>query len=223
MRPIGAYGQSVNRHPWGKAARFKAQPHLSGHDGGHTINLRQFALDGLVLHGRLKDIDGYTICLDTNLTQSLDKADQAEANTKKRIDKFIARKRLEAPIDTESQPQWTPLNPCLQLDLAAAGISSLIWATGFGYDFSWIKLPIFDRRGYPIYKRGVTGRTGLYFVGLRWLHTRGSGLFYGVGKDAQYIANRIQARKTALPRWGNAIQQLLGTPAHLFRNRQRAR
>jgi putative flavoprotein involved in K+ transport len=77
------------------------------------------------------------------------------------------------------------------LDLEQAGISSVIYATGFTYDFSWIDLPIFDERGYPRYARGVTELPGLYFVGLHWMHTAGSGLFSQVSRDAEYVVEHI--------------------------------
>ena len=67
----------------------------------------------------------------------------------------------------------------------------MIYGTGFYFDFRWLEFPIFDDRGYPRYQRGVTEVTGLYFVGLQWLHTMGSGLFSQVGRDAEYIVGQL--------------------------------
>ena len=78
-----------------------------------------------------------------------------------------------------------------ELDLAASGISGLVWATGFNADWSWVDLPVFDGNGYPDHRRGVTSLPGLYVVGLPWLYTWGSGRFVGVGRDADFIAERI--------------------------------
>ena len=67
----------------------------------------------------------------------------------------------------------------------------MIYATGFHRNFSWIDLPVFDETGYPGYQRGITDLPGLYFIGLHWMHTQGSGLFYGVGRDAEYVVDHL--------------------------------
>jgi putative flavoprotein involved in K+ transport len=77
------------------------------------------------------------------------------------------------------------------LDLQAAGISTIVWASGYRPDFSWIQIPIFDERGSPAHRRGVTAFPGLHFLGLPWLHKRKSSLLYGVGEDAAFIASAI--------------------------------
>ena len=77
------------------------------------------------------------------------------------------------------------------LDLKQSGISSVIFGTGFHFDFGWIDLPVFDERGYPRYDRGVTAIPGLYLVGLHWMYTQGSGLFYQVGRDAEYVIDHL--------------------------------
>ena len=76
-------------------------------------------------------------------------------------------------------------------DLAEAHVSTVIYATGFHRDFEWIALPVFDEGGYPRYDRGITEIPGLYFCGLHWMYTQGSGLFYGVGDDAQYVVDHL--------------------------------
>ena len=77
------------------------------------------------------------------------------------------------------------------LDLQSSGISTIIWATGYNFDFSLVKMPIVDADGYPIQTRGVTAYPGLYFLGLPWLHSRSSGILFGVGDDAAYVASHI--------------------------------
>jgi len=83
------------------------------------------------------------------------------------------------------------------LDLKSAGISSVIWATGYKFNFNLVKLPIFDEDGYPVQKRGVTEYSGLYFVGLPFLHTSQSGLIAGVGDDAAHVVSAITAGEKA--------------------------
>jgi putative flavoprotein involved in K+ transport len=77
--------------------------------------------------------------------------------------------------------------------------SSVIWATGFGLDHSFVKAPVFDANGQVMHRRGVTEAPGLYFLGLPWLHTRGSALLGFVKDDAQYLAERIRAHSATAP------------------------
>jgi putative flavoprotein involved in K+ transport len=81
-----------------------------------------------------------------------------------------------------------------ELDLKAAGITSVIWAVGYQYDYSLVKLPVLDQDGYPRQVRGCTEYPGLYFVGMMWLHTLKSGTLLGVGEDAAFIASDIASR-----------------------------
>jgi putative flavoprotein involved in K+ transport len=87
--------------------------------------------------------------------------------------------------DLFSQP--IPTVPALQ----AAEISTVIWSTGYSFDFGWVKLPILDEIGAPIQQRVVTSVPNAYFLGLHWMHTFKSGVLFGVGEDAQYLADRI--------------------------------
>ena len=82
-----------------------------------------------------------------------------------------------------------------ELDLKDSGISIILWATGYNFDFSLVKLPIADADGYPIQKRGVAEYEGLYFLGMPWIHNRRSGILFGVGDDAAYLAAQIVARE----------------------------
>ncbi|MNL15749.1 putative oxidoreductase CzcO [compost metagenome] len=72
------------------------------------------------------------------------------------------------------------------------GVKSVVWATGYRYDFDWLQVPVLDERGKPIHRRGVTGSEGLYFLGLPWLYRRNSAQLGGVGRDAAFLARRIE-------------------------------
>jgi putative flavoprotein involved in K+ transport len=198
----GWLDKPVGEHPLGTAVRFKAHPHLSGRDGGHTINLRQLALDGVRLHGRLQTIEGTTLHFADDLAVTLDAIDAKCLDELKNIDTFIAENGIEAPPDDSLHVEWQPGDISLELDMERAGIGCVIFATGYRFDFSWIDLPIFDERGYPRYQRGVTDIPGLYFVGLHWLHSQGSGLFSRVGRDAGYVIDHLRqaGRRTGLGR-----------------------
>ena len=79
----------------------------------------------------------------------------------------------------------------LDLDLSVAGISTVIWASGYRLDFGWLNLPILDEYGVPRQDRGVSEVPGLHFLGLPWLHTFVSAALVGVGSDARYLAGRM--------------------------------
>jgi putative flavoprotein involved in K+ transport len=187
----GSMEMPVDRHPKGHAIRFQAHPHLSGRDGGHTVDLRQMALDGVRLHGKVLGAEGKVLRLADNLAETLDAVDRFCQAEMEGIDAFIAEQGINAPEEEVAPIDWQPKPEPTEIDLAATGITTVIYATGFHFDFGWIGLPVFDGRGYPRYRRGVTDQPGLYFVGLHWMHTQGSGLFYGVGRDAEHVVGNL--------------------------------
>ena len=187
----GFLDMPVDQHPMGLEIRFAPHEHLTGRDGGRTINLRQLALNGVNLLGRLVDADGSQLHIANDLEASLDAIDSECAETLALIDQYIADNEIEAPPDDLVPIDWRPGSIGATLDLQQADISSVIYATGFTYDFSWIDLPIFDARGYPAYERGVTDSPGFYFVGLHWMHTAGSGLFSQVARDSKFVVDHL--------------------------------
>jgi putative flavoprotein involved in K+ transport len=78
-------------------------------------------------------------------------------------------------------------------------VSSVIWATGFDLDHSWVDVPVFDDNGQVVHRRGVTALPGLYFLGLPWLYTRGSALLGWVQHDARYLAEQIDTARRGKP------------------------
>jgi putative flavoprotein involved in K+ transport len=176
-------------------ARFVSNPQVSGQGGGHDLNPHQFARDGLRLLGHAQGCRDGRLSLAPDLHERLAANDKFDAELVKGIDNFIAANGLDAP--PEARPVLrdgfdVPLQT--ELDLAAAGIGSVIWATGYAYDFSLVRLPIFEPNGYPLQTRGVTDQPGLYFLGMPWLHKPKSGLLLGVGEDAEYLADHLEAR-----------------------------
>jgi putative flavoprotein involved in K+ transport len=175
--------------------KYLENPQATGVRGGHTINLHQFVRDGVVLLGHARDCQDGKISLAPDLVESLAKSDQFELDTLKRIDEAILQSGMNFP--EEKQPELrdgyaSEIIP--SLDLKTAGISSIIWAMGYQFDYSLVKLPVFDEDGFPLQKRGVTSFPGLYFIGLPWLFKRQSDLLYGVGEDAEYIAATIAGK-----------------------------
>ena len=166
-------------------------PHLSGRDGGRTIDLRQMALDGIRLHGKVLEVEGGCFRLSDDLPETLDGVDDVCRAEMEGIDSFIEENGLDVPPEEVAPVDWQPEPEHTLFDLSGAGISTVIYATGFHFDFSWIDLPVFDERGYPRYVRGVTEIPGLYFCGRHWMYSQGSGLFYGVGEDAEYVVGNL--------------------------------
>jgi putative flavoprotein involved in K+ transport len=188
---LGDYATTVAQLPSPKA-KFAGKPIISGTRGGHTLNLHQFARDGVTLLGHLRGVHEGKIELAPDLHESLAAADRFEADFVGRVDAYISRTGMAAPEETLLAVRDGFEQPTLtELDLGAMGVANVIWATGYEFDFSLVRLPIFDADGYPVQTRGVTEVPGLFFVGLPWLHNAKSGLIYGVGEDAAYIAEMI--------------------------------
>lgn len=176
-------------------AKFAGNPHLSGKAGGRSLNLHQFARDGVTLLGRLQDARASILHFAPDLKDNLARADKVEADIVKMIDGYIQREGLSAPLETlPALRDGYAAEVISELDVDAAGIHTIIWAMGYDFDFSWVKLPVFDADGYPQQQRGVTASPGLYFMGLPWMHKQKSGLLLGVGEDAAHIASVIAAR-----------------------------
>ena len=194
MEKMGYYIRTVDELGSSKD-KFAPSAHCSGKDGGHTINLHQFAKDGVTLLGRVANIEGNQIKFASDLKENLAEADKFEREFTQEVDEYIESKGLD--IHNETLPHLTDgfeADEILELNIHEEGITSIIWATGFTFDFSWIKLPVFDEDGYPIQDCGVSDYPGLYFVGMTFLCTGISGLLAGVGDDAKHIAEKIQER-----------------------------
>lgn len=176
------------------AARFDCNPHCSGNDGGHDIDLRQLARQGMHLYGRLEAVDGVRLEFSSDLAERLKFADtKFDEEFRPLFDAYIAAAGVAAPPDDRSKPDDFVPPIVTRLELDAAGIANVIWATGYGLDFSWVDLPIFDEWGYPRHVRGVTEQPGLYAVGLPWLYSEPSSVFAGVGDDARYVVEHLVA------------------------------
>jgi putative flavoprotein involved in K+ transport len=192
---LGYYDLSVDDHPLKEGVRKKANHYVTGRDGGRDIDLRKFARDGMSLYGRLNGMADGTLSFGDDLKTNLDRADEVSESIKATIDRFIESNGIDAPAEARYVPVWEPPAPAIrELDLERAGISSVIWCMGFAADFGFVDVPVFDGKGYPWHRRGVTNVEGLYFLGLPWLYTWGSGRFSGIARDAAHVADKIEAR-----------------------------
>ena len=195
---MGGFDRTVNDVP-SLDVRFGSSAHTSGSKGGHDIYLKAFARDGVRLLGRLEGASGHRLTFQDNLQATLDGIEEHAARWRAGVDQFIETNDMDVPVEPVREPQGladihVTASP-LELDLREAGISTIIWATGFRYDYSWIKLPITGKRGYLVQRRGVTAWPGLYFSGLHWMYSAKSAQFIGVSEDAQHIAENIAARR----------------------------
>ncbi|SFB01033.1 putative flavoprotein involved in K+ transport [Collimonas sp. OK607] len=186
------YDLPVDRHPLGTGVREKTNHYVTGRDGGRDIDLRKFALEGMQLYGRFENITDGIANFGPGLAKYLDDADAVSESIKDSIDKFIATNQIDAPEEERYVPVWQPPTDIPDsIDLKQNNIVAVIWCVGFRTDFSWIEEPIFDGRGYPGHDRGITRSPGLYFLGLPWQYTWGSGRFSGIARDAAYVAEHI--------------------------------
>jgi putative flavoprotein involved in K+ transport len=185
------YDMPVDKHPLREGVRDNTNHYVTGRDGGRDIDLRRFATQGMELFGLMHDFDGEDFKFAPNLSENLSAADAVYNNINKRIDQYILDNNIEAPVGETYQPVWEPKAERESLNLAESEITSIVWCIGFKPNFSWLNAPIFNGQGYPQHSRGVTPETGLYFIGLPWLHTWGSGRFSGISVDAEYISQQI--------------------------------
>jgi putative flavoprotein involved in K+ transport len=180
------------------AEKFVCHPHTSGRAGGHDIYLRNLGREGVILLGRVQSTRDGKVILAADLNENLAKADEFAENVLQQLDAAVEKLGMALPDDLNPRGIGGDVpyesRPILELDLRASGITSVVWATGYQLDFTWIRLPVLDQLGYPIQQRGVSPVAGLYFVGLEWLYKPKSGLLLGVGEDAAHVSSMIATR-----------------------------
>lgn len=174
------------------AARFACNPQLSGHGGGHTVSLRRMAADGVRLAGRLEGFDGRRATFRGDLNETLDFSERFFVERFKRaFDTFAERVGEPLPPPDESEPLSVDVPELTELDLAAEGIGTVIWTSGFRPAFDWLDVPVLDAFGLPVTDAGQTSIPGLSFIGTPWLVDMGSANLIGVGRDAEALVARI--------------------------------
>lgn len=208
LEQMGYYDLPINQHPQKEKVRTKTNHYVTGRDGGREIDLRQFALEGMQLYGRLKNINNGNLEFWNDLKQNLDQADASAESIKKNIDAFIEKNQIQAPTEPAYKPIWVPEQETTTFNYEQV-IGAVVWCTGYQSDFSWIEIPVFDAKGYPGHERGVTDTRGLYFLGLPWLYTWGSGRFSGIARDANYLAEYIMAQKLEHQHRLSAVNELV--------------
>lgn len=199
LHEIGEYAVPIDQQPNPEATEAKTNHYLSGRDGGHEIDLRDYASKGLQLYGTVHDINGFDIHFSQNLEENLDKADESYLRICGMIDDYIDRMKISAPVEPKFEKKWHPPKEINHVNALEAGITSILWCTGFVADYSWLKIDCLGPRGRPRHKRGIGEAQGIYFLGLNWLHTWGSGRFLSVAEDAEHVVEDIKKSLAGVP------------------------
>ena len=172
---------------------------VSGAHGGHTVDFRRLAAQGMTLLGRTEHFEDGAMVFAPDLAANIARGDANYLSVLDEADAYVARHGLDLPSEPGARvfdpDPGCVTDPVLRLDLAEAGIASIIWATGYALDFGWLKVDSFDANGRPQHRRGVSAEPGLYFLGLPWLSRRGSTFIWGVWHDAKYLAEHIAAQR----------------------------
>jgi putative flavoprotein involved in K+ transport len=175
---------------------------VSGARGGHTVDFRRLAASGITLVGRSESYKDGIMRFAPDLAQNITEGDANYLSMLDAADAYVAREGLNLPEEPDARklepdPQCVT-DPLRHLNLTEAGVTSIVWATGYAMDFGWLKMDTFDEKGNPLHRRGVSAVSGLYFLGLAWLARRASPFIWGVWHDADYLADHIAARSLEL-------------------------
>lgn len=175
---------------------------VSGAYGGKTVDFRRLAAEGMVLVGVTRSFKDGVMSFAPDLTDNIRQGDANYLSILAEADAYVARNGLDLPDEPEARvigPDPVCMtDPILDLDLAKAGVNTIIWATGFALDYGWLKVDAFDEKGRPRHLRGVSTEPGIYFLGLPWQSRRGSSFIWGVWHDAKYLADQITTQRKYL-------------------------
>ncbi len=182
---------------------------VTGAFGGHTVDFRDLESRGMVLVGSTTSFDRGRMRFASDLGDNIAAGDANYLSLLDEADAYVARTGLDLPAEPEARAlgPWPSgaAEPLRELDLARAGVSCIIWATGFAVDYGWLEVEAFDANGRPNHRRGVSSAPGVYFLGLPWLSRRGSSFIWGVWHDARYLADHIATQRRYLAYTGAGV------------------
>jgi putative flavoprotein involved in K+ transport len=189
----GFFNRTVANLP-NPRARFAGNPQATGKNGGHSLNLHQFFREGVHLLGRIVGEQDGKVLLAPDLKESLTKSDQGEVRILHLVDEYIAKNGINAPEDhLPTLRDGYDAPEVLALDPKETGITTIIWAMGYSFDFSLVHLPVLDEFGYPVSQAGSTGFPGLYFAGLPWQPMQRNGFLLGAADIAHSVVEKISS------------------------------
>ena len=172
-------------------------PHVSGTGDGKTaLSLQSIAKRGAIILGKLEKFDGVSAFFASNAPDHIRFADDFSQKLKKIIDEHIEKNKLAAPAPHYDEADLPDINArcaslITSLNLKEENINTIIWATGFDHDLSYIKLPVVDKKRKLIHNEGLAPIPGLYFLGYPWMRSRKSPILFGIIEDAEYIVDRL--------------------------------
>jgi putative flavoprotein involved in K+ transport len=173
---------------------------VSGARGGHTVDFRDLAEDGITLVGTAESYEDGKVRFAPDLKRNIAQGDANHLSLLREADAYIERNGLGLPEEPEAhrlRPDPVCVtDPLPELDLAEAGVASVVWATGFTQDYDWLKVDAFDEQGRPRHRRGISSEPGVFFLGLPWQSRRGSSFIWGVWHDAKFLADHIMIRRS---------------------------
>ena len=191
---------------WDAAAPEPGTEHVtisvSGAHGGHTVDFRRLAAQGVTLVGMTRKFEDGVLTFAQDLASNIAHGDANYLSLLDEADAYVARNGLDLPEEPDAltidpDPDCVA-NPIRELNLAESGVTSIVWATGFGLDYSWLKVDAFDEKGRPKHQRGVSAEPGIYFLGLPWQSRRASSFIWGVWHDAKFLADHIATQRKYL-------------------------
>lgn len=197
---------------WDLAAQKPGSEHVtisvSGAYGGQTMDFRRLAAEGVTLVGMTSGFADGVLGFADDLSRNVNAGDANYHQMLDDADAYADAMGLDLPQDPAAR-QALPDPACMtdplrELDLGQAGVSTIIWATGYRQDFSWLKVDAFDDNGAPIHQRGVSKHPGVYFLGLPWQSRRGSTFLWGVWHDAKFVADQIAIQRAYADYQGEA-------------------
>lgn len=190
---------------------------VSGADGGETVDFRRLAHDGITLVGMTQRYENGVVTFAPDLADNIALGDRDYLSVLNEADAYAEAHGLDLPEDPDARRVGeTPdciTTPVRELDLNAAGVSSVIWATGYGVEYGWLKVDTFDDDGKPLHQRGISRAPGVYFLGLPWLSRRGSSFIWGVWHDAKFIADQISIRRDYMAHYSQTTPHAAAVPA----------
>ena len=175
---------------------------VSGAYGGQTMDFRRLGNEGVTLVGLTESFKDGNLTFAGDLNDNVNSGDINYLEMLDAADAYVERTGIDLPEEPEARTAFADpdclTNPIGKLNLAEAGVTTIIWATGFRQDFSWMKVDAFDDTGKPQHQRGVSSEPGIYFLGLPWQSRRGSTFIWGVWHDAKHVADQIATQRKYL-------------------------
>ncbi len=191
---------------WDEVAQEPGREHVtiavSGANGGETVDFRRLAGRDMTLVGRAEAFADGSMRFAPDLADNLAHGDANTLSVLDEADAYVERNGLDLPEEPEARrfgadPQCVT-DPVRQLNLAEAGIATILWATGFSVDYGWLRVDAFDAAGKPRHRRGISAEPGVYFLGLPWQSSRSSSFIWGVWHDAKFVADHIATQRKYL-------------------------